>query len=94
MATVRIDASTGNYRVDASWDELVLLRELLFVTQLGQSGRAAIASRLSKAFDEADINPDTGFVTDNEGNEISWADAIVDGKIIQQKSVDTGIYWV
>lgn len=66
-------------------EEVRTLRELLFVTQLSTTGKGAIVSAISQSLDDIGFNPE---------DDPEWLADILDGKIIQKQSVDTGIYWV
>ncbi len=68
-----------------SKQEVIALREVLFVTQLSTKGKGAIISHISEALDRLGFNPDDDEV---------WLKNLMDGKIIQRESLDTGIYWV
>lgn len=64
--------------------EAETLRAILFVTQCSLKGRGAAVSSISRALDEVGLDP----------CETGLEDDILDGKLIRQSSVDTGIYWV
>ncbi|ASZ74935.1 hypothetical protein FDI69_gp121 [Rhodococcus phage Trina] len=66
-------------------EEVIVLRELLFVTQLSTKGKGAIVAAIAKALDDLGFDPEL---------DEDWLTNLCTGKIITQKSVDTGIYWV
>ena len=85
MAKMESDVSDVRFTLSLSMQEAEVLRELLWVTQLGYSGKAATASELSRVFDEAGLSPE---------ETPGWSEALMANKIIDFERDEVGIYWV
>lgn len=81
-ATVR---ETREYTLTLNQEEAETLAEILFVVQLGLTGKGAISSKISTALEEVGMHPSF---------DPAWENDLMDGKIIKRESLDTGVYWV
>lgn len=84
MAKVKkYDKVETRVKLDLSESEAWTLRYLLYVTQLGNScENSRNASELARKFEKAGFSID--FHNDSD---------LISGKIMDQQSINTGIYW-